>query len=254
MELRIAAETGEEGGLNKGVARTGAVEAEEALEAFALAEGSEADAGLLLEEAAEAGGAEAGAVGEGVEADGAVGAGEEAGSLGDGGVDVGARDGFAGELVGLPRGDERVIEGGVDEREIFADGTFVDVVEEVDVAGIDLAAEDVAGIAGAEDAAVAGTGAAPDEPGLEDDDPHGEIVGPINEDVFLSGEEPNHGTGKERDAAVAEEVGGFAGEDEVDLEFLVMVGGDGAELAVGEEGEALDAGADLELFLHGDKK
>ena len=254
MKLRVAAEAGEESGFDEGVAGAGAVEAEEAFEAFALAEGGEADAGLLLEEAAEAGGTEAGVAGEGVEADGAVGVGEEAGGLGDGGVDVGAGDGFVGELVGLPGGDKGVVEGRVEEFEVVTDGAFIDMVEEVDVAGIDLAAEDVAGIAGAEDAAVAGTGAAFDKAGLEDDDPHGEIVGPIDENVFLFGEEPDHGTGEERDAAVAEEVGGLAGEDEVDLEFLVMMGGDGAKLAVGEEGEALGTGADLELFLHNDKK
>ena len=89
--------------------------------------------------------------------------------------------------------------------------------------GIDLTAEDIAGIACAQDAAFALARAACDEIGLEDDDPHGEIVRPVDE-------------------------------DEVDLELFVMMGSDLAELPTGHEGEAFRARSDFELFLHGDKK
>jgi hypothetical protein len=79
-------------------------------------------------------------------------------------------------------------------------------------------------------------------------------VGTIDEEVFLFRKEPDHGTGEERDAAVAEEIAGPAREDEVDLKFLVMMRGDRSQLVPNPDGKALGSGSDFELLLHGDKK
>jgi len=152
-----------------------------------LPEGGKACAGLAFKKAAEPRRAETCFFSKLGEAGRAIGAGDETGGLGDGGVNVGARNGFAGKLVGLPGGDEGVIEGGVEEFQVgsLPHGAFVDLIEEIDSFGIDLAAKDVAGIVDAEDAPFALTRAAGDESGLEDDDPHGEVVRPVDEDVLL---------------------------------------------------------------------
>jgi len=102
VELRVTAESGEEGGFDEGVAGASAVEAEKSFQTFSLAEGSEAGAGLALEKPAEPGGAESGFLGQRGQADRSVGVCDQARGLDHGWVNVGARNGFAGKLERLP--------------------------------------------------------------------------------------------------------------------------------------------------------
>jgi len=125
---------------------------------------------------------------------------------------------------------------------VVAARAFVDMVEKIDVPGIDLPAKDIAGIARAQDAAFVAVCPAFHQVRLEDGHPHGKIVRPVDQNVFLFGEKPNHGTGEQGHAAVAEEVGGLAGQDEVDLQFLVMMRRQLAQVLSRLESKALGSG------------
>ena len=80
------------------------------------------------------------------------------------------------------------------------------------------------------------------------------VGGLVDQDVILTGEQPGQRAGRERIAPVAEQVGGGAADDEVDLE-LGMAMGAGSNVADRVPNHAsIEAGPDSEVVDHRKKR
>ena len=89
---------------------------------------------------------------------------------------------------------------------------------------------------------------------LKDQDPKGEIVRPIEEDVFLAGKDPEHRTGGDGNASMLEEIMRFSADDEIEFEFVVVMRGAALQAVADEPRNAFRAGRERDLLFHDDKK
>ena len=93
-----------------------------------------------------------------------------------------------------------------------------------------------------------------DESGPEHRPPELVVGGLVDQDVILAGKEPGQRAGRERIAPVAEQVGGGAADDEVELE-LGMAMGAGPNVADGVPNHAsIQAGPNSEVVDHRKKR
>ena len=102
--------------------------------------------------------------------------------------------------------------------------------ETANPAGVETARELPDGILLQQGSRVPGRRDPSDESGPEHRPPELVVGGLVDQDVILTGKEPGQRAGRERIAPVAEQVGGGAADDEVDLE-LGMAMGAGSDVA-----------------------
>ena len=208
MELGIAAEAGFEGGVEHGLTLAGAVDLKESTDALSISEVDHGEPGLLLEEPAEAGGAEAGAASELVEAErGGVFADEMRGAF-HGGMDIAYRN-IGGALEAVPGLKQSVAEPGVEQTGLVGGAGELgeELFEALEVLFGEAAAAFAGGFGLKEDAGCGIGGGPLDGLALEDGDPHFEVAGLLEQHVLLRGEEPEEIAATYLVPAVGEEVG-----------------------------------------------
>ena len=99
-----------------------------------------------------------------------------------------------------------------------------DGAETANSAGVEPARELPDGIVLAQGPRSRGNRDPSDESGPEDRPPEFVVGGLVDQDVILTGKQPGHRAGRERIAPVAQQVGGVAADDEVELELGVAMG------------------------------
>ena len=97
-------------------------------------------------------------------------------------------------------------------------------------------------------------GNSPDGVRFGDSDPHLEVGGLLDEDMFLRGKQPEQIAAPDLVFAVGEQVEAAALRDEVKFQFGVMVHRVGAALLVVVPEVAIEFGRQMEVLAHDDKK
>lgn len=249
MELRVAAEAGFEQGAGLAVS----IDIEEALDALPVAEVDEGETRLLMEEPAEAARAESGVTGQLSEGAGRGVVPDETGGALDGGMHVLHGD-FAGVLKALPCEEQRVGDACIEEGLMPGRGEIgeecsktLHVLLREPSAGFKVAVGLKQGTRRYVDRDAA------DHAPEKDADPHAEVGGLLDEDVFLRGEEPEEIAAADFVAAIAEKIDAATVGDEIQFQFGIGVKAVGGGKVVVLPDAAIKPGLQMQMLTH-DKK
>lgn len=228
MELGIAAKPGLERGVEHGALLPVSIEIEKPLDALAVAKVHEGEASLLMEEPAEAAGAESRVARQiGKRTSGSVVANQARYPL-HGGMNV-LHGNVACVLKALPGEQQSVGDAGIEKGLMPGCGEIGEKISEALHVLLREAPASVAVDAGLEQRAGGDVdGDASNHPAAKDADPHAEVAGLLNKDVFLRGKEPEQVSSADFVAAVAEQVDAPAAGDEIEFEFgmgMATIGG-----------------------------
>ena len=251
MELRVAPETGCQRRVEHREALASAVEPQETFDALTVAEVHQRNAGLLLEQSAQARGAEAGTPGKFFRAQrGGFVADQPRGAF-DGGMNV-MHWNIGGMFEILPRAKQGVAQPGIEETgTIVRGGDFgKQSVESREVALGQPPAVLTGGIGLTQNFCVRVGGNSPDGFGFEDADPHFEIGCLLDEYVFLRRKKSEQIATVNLVFAVGQQVETGALSDEVEFQLGVMMHGVGAPVVAIMPEIATEVGGQFELLAH----
>lgn len=254
VELRVAAEAGFERSVEHREALASAVELQKFFDALAVAEIHECDAGLLLEQTAQARRAQAGSAREFVQARRGGFVADQARGAFDGGMNVAHGD-IGGVFEILPGIEQRVAQAGIEVAGTFArGGDFGEqVFESREVALWQSPTVFTGGICLTQNFCVRVGGNSPHGLGFEDADPHFEIGCLFNEDVFLRRKKPEQIATANLVFAIGQQVEARALGDEVEFQFGVAVHGIAPVVAVMPK-VSVPFRRQVEALAHSDKK
>jgi hypothetical protein len=253
VELRIASKSGFERGVQHGAALAVSVEVKEPLDALAIAVVDKGKACLFVKEPAETACTESRFAGEvGKWAIGSAVTDEARGAL-NSGVNLLHGD-VAGVLEALPGKEQGVGETGIEQRQVPGGGEIREKIPEALHILLREAAACISIDGGLQQGASWNIdGDAADHSAAEDSNPHTEIRGLLDEDMFLRGEKPEEIAASDFIAAIAEKVDAAAASDQIQFKFGMSMTAVCRGKIVVLPDAAIEFGRQMQMLAH-DKK